>query len=195
MTLHRIGLLGSMACALGVGACAPLVPYTLEEPESGTLSVRGERVLYEWYDDHGPGEVTVRINLGAQRAYYQRGGRAIGWSYVATGIEGRKTPRGTFRIMEKIVDKESNRYGWIEDYYGNVVDDDASPGDYTPPATRYVPAPMPYWQRLTSYGIGMHAGIIPEPGEPASHGCIRLPKPLAPILFEVTKEGTRVTIE
>jgi lipoprotein-anchoring transpeptidase ErfK/SrfK len=53
---------------------------------------------------------------------------------------------------------------------------------------------MPYWMRLTSYGIGMHAGVIPKPGEAASHGCIRLPKPLAPILFEVVKEGTPVTI-
>jgi len=41
----------------------------------------------------------------------------------------------------------------------------------------------------------MHAGIIPEPGAPASHDCIRLPKPLAPLLFEVTTVGTQVTIK
>ena len=93
------------------------------------------------------------------------------------------------------VDKESNRYGWIENEYGQMVDNDASPGDPVPPDCRYVPAPMPYWMRLTSYGIGMHAGFIPNPGHPASHGCIRLPKPMAPKVFEVVKSGTKVEIE
>jgi lipoprotein-anchoring transpeptidase ErfK/SrfK len=53
---------------------------------------------------------------------------------------------------------------------------------------------MPYWMRLTSYGIGMHAGVIPKPGETASHGCIRLPKELAPVLYDAVKVGTPVTI-
>lgn len=188
----------TVSAGVCLASCAPLVPYYTEPPGDGGVSsslLHAERVLYEWYDDHGPGEVAIRITLSEQRAYYTRSGRPIGWSYIATGKEGHRTPRGTFRITEKVVDKYSNRYGWIEDSYGNVVDDDASPGDYTPPGTRYVPAPMPYWMRLTSYGIGMHAGIIPEPGEPASHGCIRLPKPLAPQLFSVVRVGTRVTIE
>ena len=54
---------------------------------------------------------------------------------------------------------------------------------------------MPYWQRITGYGIGMHVGNIPTPGQPASHGCIRMPKEFAPLLYEVTKVGTPVTIE
>ena len=90
--------------------------------------------------------------------------------------------------------KFSNRYGWIEDEWGNVTNGDAKPSTPVPEGERYMPAPMPYRMRLTSYGIGMHAGVIPKPGEAASHGCIRLPKPLAPILFEVVKEGTPVTI-
>ena len=53
---------------------------------------------------------------------------------------------------------------------------------------------MPFWMRLTGYGIGMHAGIIPEPGQPASHGCIRLPHNIAPLLFHAVKVGTPVTI-
>ena len=48
--------------------------------------------------------------------------------------------------------------------------------------------------RLTSYGVGMHGGVIPEPGEPASHGCIRLPKDFVPTLFEVVNVGTPVVI-
>src|SRR5690606_1780176 len=156
---------------------------------------RAEYVLYEWYDDRGPGEVTVNINLREQRARYFRGGREIGWSYVATGKEGHGTPAGKYKITEKIVDKYSNRYGWFEDEFGNVTDNDAKSTDPVPPGERYVPAPMPYWMRLTNYGIGMHAGIIPQPGEPASHGCIRLPKEFAPILFDAVKVGTPVTIQ
>jgi lipoprotein-anchoring transpeptidase ErfK/SrfK len=155
---------------------------------------KAEHVLYEWYDDHGPGKVTVKIDLSDQRATYTRGGREIGWSYVATGKEGHGTPSGTYRISEKIEDKFSNRYGWIEDEWGNVTNGDAKPSTPVPPGERYMPAPMPFWMRLTHYGIGMHAGVIPKPGEAASHGCIRLPKELAPVLFDAVEVGTTVKI-
>jgi hypothetical protein len=153
-----------------------------------------EPVLYGWHDDGGPGKVTVRISLPDQIAEYERGGRPIGWSYVATGKEGHGTSTGTYRITEKIVDKYSNKYGWIEDEFGNVVDGDAKVGDRVPKGMKYVPAPMPFWMRLTSYGIGMHGGLIPEPGKPASHGCIRLPKDLVPLVYDVVQVGTPVTI-
>lgn len=152
------------------------------------------RVLHEWYDDGGPGEVKIRISLKDQIAEITRGGRDVGWCYVATGKEGHSTSAGEYRITEKIVDKYSNRYGWIEDEFGNVIDNDATPRDPVPAGASYVPAPMPYWMRLTSYGIGMHGGLIPEPGKPASHGCIRLPKDFVPVLFNEVKVGTPVTI-
>ncbi len=174
-----------LACLACLSSCAA-PPQVIEKP--------GEPVLYEWNDDGGPGEVAIRINLTAQRAFYTRGGRPIGWSFVATGKDGHRTPAGSYTITEMVVDKYSNRYGWIEDEFGNVVDNDAKSSDRVPPGCRYVPAPMPFWMRLTNYGIGMHAGIIPEPGLPASHGCIRLPKPLAPLLYSQVRLGTRVKI-
>lgn len=155
---------------------------------------RAQHVMYEWYDDGGPGEVNVRINLSSQKAYFTRGGRDIGWSYVATGKEGHGTPGGTYRITEKIVDKHSNRYGWIEDEFGNVVNGDAKPSTRRKAGEKYMPAPMPYWMRLTSYGIGMHGGLIPQPGEPASHGCIRMPHEFVPTLYESVRVGTPVRI-
>ena len=157
-------------------------------------SERTNRVLYAWSDDGGPGKVTVHINIAEQIAEFERGGRNIGWCYVATGKEGHATKPGHYTITEMIEDKYSNRFGWIEDELGNHVDGDARPCDPVPKGMRYVPAPMPYWMRLTSYGIGMHGGIIPEPGQPASHGCIRMPKDFAPLLFEVVEVGTPVTI-
>jgi hypothetical protein len=178
-----LAMLGGAAVfsSCGVGGAKPL--HRSVEP-----------VLYGWHDDGGPGKVTVRISLPDQIAEYERGGRPIGWSYVATGKEGHGTSAGTYRITEKIVDKYSNKYGWIEDELGNVVDGDAKVGDRVPKGMRYVPAPMPFWMRLTSYGIGMHGGLIPEPGKPASHGCIRLPKDFVPLVFDVVDVGTPVTI-
>jgi lipoprotein-anchoring transpeptidase ErfK/SrfK len=168
-------------------ACVPAGP-----PRSA--QTRAQAVLHRWYDDGGPGKVSIRISLPDQIAEFERGDRPIGWCYVATGREGFGTKAGQYRITEKIVDKYSNRYGWIEDEFGNVVEPDAKHNDKVPEGMVYVPAPMPYWMRLTSYGIGMHGGYIPEPGKPASHGCIRLPKEFVPILFDSVEVGTPVTI-
>lgn len=153
-----------------------------------------DRALYKWYDDGGEGKVTIRISLTDQIADIKRGDRDIGWCFVATGKEGHDTHPGTYSITEKIVDKHSNIYGWFEDEFGNVTDGDAKAKQKVPEGMVYVPAPMPYWMRLTSYGVGMHGGLIPEPGKPASHGCIRLPKEFVPRLFDVVNVGTPVTI-
>ncbi len=158
------------------------------------IPTKADRVMYQWYDDGGPGEVSLEIRLRDQIADVRRGGRDIGWCYVATGKEGRSTSPGSYKITEKIVDKHSNAYGWIENEYGEVTNDDATPRTPLQPGERYVPAPMPYWMRLTDYGIGMHVGNIPSPGETASHGCIRMPEEFVPTLFDQVKVGTPVKI-
>jgi lipoprotein-anchoring transpeptidase ErfK/SrfK len=150
--------------------------------------------MYQWYDDGGSGAVSISIDLSDQIATIRRGGREIGWCFVATGREGKGTRPGNYRITEKIVDKYSNKYGWIENEFGEVTNDDATPSTRRLPGEVYKPAPMPYWMRLTDYGIGMHVGNIPRPGEPASHGCIRMPKNFVPTLFDMVKVGTPVKI-
>ncbi|MES2995185.1 MAG: L,D-transpeptidase family protein [Verrucomicrobiota bacterium] len=178
--------------ASGIVLALASVSCKVTAPLANLLPAR--QVLHEWHDDGGPGKVTVRISLKDQIAEFKRGGRDIGWCYVATGKEGHGTAAGSYRITEKIVDKHSNRYGWIEDEFGNVVNGDAKPSTRRKKGEVYVPAPMPYWMRLTSYGIGMHGGIIPEPGKTASHGCIRLPKEFVPKVFDSVQVGTPVTI-
>jgi hypothetical protein len=131
--------------------------------------------LYSWEGESLTGPVTVRISLAEQKAYFIRGGQPAGWSYVATGKSSHPTPTGSYYITEKVVKKSSNRYG--ETING-----------------RFVGAPMPYWMRLTSYGIGMHGGPIPSPGSTASHGCIRFPYSMARILYGYVKIGTPVRI-
>ncbi len=155
---------------------------------------KASHVLYEWYDGGGMGEVNVEINLTTQKALVRRGKTLIGWCYVATGREGKGTPAGNYRVQEKLLEKHSNKYGWVQDESGHVTHPDAKPGVALKPGETYHPAPMLYWQRLTSYGVGMHVGFIPEPGRPASHGCIRMPKEFCPLFYEVTKIGTPVRI-
>ena len=105
------------------------------------------------------------IDLTRQRALVYRDGVPIAASTVSTGSKGRETPTGVFTILQKAVVHRSGTY------------DDA---------------PMPYMQRLTSKGVAMHAGNLP--GYPASHGCIRLPKAFAKLLYGVTELGTPVMI-
>jgi len=175
----------SAAAALAMlGACAPATPAVAPAPP-----------LYAWFDDGGPGRVGRPTRLAARIAIITRGDHPIAWTYVATGKEGHATRPGRYTITEKILDKYSNHYGWTEDALGQMVNPDAEASDPVPKGEIYIPAPMPYWMRLTSYGIGMHAGVIPRPGETASHGCIRLPHGFAPLLYEAAAIGTPVTIE
>lgn len=185
MSISSISLpgLASVALALGCVSCQVASPVTPPP-----------RVLHAWHDDGGPGKIAVIISLPDQIADFERGGRDIGWCYVATGREGHGTSPGKYRITEKIVDKYSSYYGMIEDDVGNVVNGDATPRTPVPKGMKYMPAPMPYWMRLTAQGVGMHGGLIPEPGKPASHGCIRMPKDFAPLVYEAVELGTPVTI-
>lgn len=176
------------------GVALALLSTSCGNSSAGGRPWRAERVLHQWFDDGGSGQVSITISLTDQIAEFKRGDRDIGWCYVATGKEGHGTSPGSYRITEKIVDKYSNRFGWIEDEFGNVTNGDATPATRVSEGMVYVPAPMPYWMRITAYGIGMHGGLIPEPGKPASHGCIRMPKEFVQLLFDVVDVGTPVTI-
>lgn len=151
--------------------------------------------LYVWHGAGEPGPVRVTIDLSEQKAYVFRNQQNIAWSYVATGRGGFRTPSGTFRITEKVVDKRSNKYGSIVNANGVVINGNATSGVHAVPSGgKFVGAKMPYWMRLTSTGVGMHAGPIPNPGSPASHGCIRLPYTMAQMLYSIAPMGTPVTI-
>lgn len=155
---------------------------------------RAEIVMYEW-DDDGKGEpLSIHIDLKEQKASYLRSGRQVGWSLISTGREGHSTPAGEYRITEKMPLKISNRYGWIADSEGKVAVPSAKPNTPVPPGHEYRGSEMHHWMRITSYGIGLHAGEITKPGVPMSHGCIRLPKEFAEKLYQVTEVGTPVRI-
>ena len=121
---------------------------------------------YVWAPQLAPsGPALLIVSLKSQRALLYRNGIPIGASTVSTGRPGYRTPTGAFTILQKHVEHYSSKYD---------------------------NAPMPYMQRLTWYGIALHAGQLP--GYPASHGCIRLPLGFAKQLYRATRLGMTVII-
>lgn len=152
-------------------------------------------VMYEWSGDNATGPPSIIIHLDEQKAYFYRGKKQVGWTYVASGKSTHPTPPGEYFVMERTTDKVSNLYGMLLDANGDVLMSDFNTTkDTIPEGAQFKPAKMPYYLRLSEDGVGMHAGKIPKPGATASHGCIRLPNDMARKIFENVRVGTPVTI-
>ncbi|UIJ44234.1 L,D-transpeptidase family protein [Sphingomonas cannabina] len=154
------------ALGLMLAAAAPAA-FAREDAvslEQAALALKPGQYLWR---DPGPdaGEVSVVVSLPLQAVYVFRGEVLIGVASASTGTAGHRTPAGTFTILQKRVFHRSNLYS---------------------------NAPMPFMQRLTWGGIALHAGH--NPGYPASHGCIRLPRAFAQLLFDATRIGGAVAI-
>lgn len=150
--------------------------------------------LFEW-NGEGKQATHMLVDVDAQRLTVFSGNESIGWATVASGIHKFPTPTGDFKVIEKVADKKSNLYGKTYNSAGKLVNSDAKMGrDSIPAGGKFSGATMPYYMRLTGDGVGMHAGPIPRPGSRASHGCIRLPRAFAPVIFRHTSIGTPVKI-
>ena len=111
----------------------------------------------------GPSRVVV--SLSDQMAYLYRGETLIAVSTISSGTVKNPTPTGIFEVLDK---KPMHR------------------------SVKYDNAPMPFMQRIDTYGVALHAGALP--GYAASHGCIRLPAKFAARLFGATELGSHVLI-
>jgi lipoprotein-anchoring transpeptidase ErfK/SrfK len=150
---------------------APAAPTKSAKTAKAAVSIE-ERVdtlkpgHWVWRPELAPaGPVEIVVSIPLQKAYVYRGGTLIGATTVSTGMPGYDTPTGRFSILQK-----------REKHFSNLYDN----------------APMPFMQRLTWDGVALHAGAIP--GEPASHGCVRLPKTFAAKLYAATELGATVMI-
>ena len=163
-------------------------------------SVHFIRVDEKALDSLNQSNSRIEIDLGEQRARVFRTGsgsdkdRLVIETQISTGREGYSTPSGSFRILEKARDKKSNLYGkWVDADTGKTL---ISDGDIRKPPKAgnadFQGAPMPYWMRITSGGVGMHIGYVPN--HPASHGCIRVPKQVQPLIYSKIRVGTPVKI-
>jgi len=141
-----------------------------------------------------PENARVVISLSEQRARVYAGPILAIDTPISTGKRSRPTPRGEYRILEKRRSYRSNLFGSYVDDSGKVVQSNIDINrDPQPEGTRFVGTSMPFWQRLTTDGVGMHIG--PLPGSPASHGCLRFPSRVMPLIFEKTRVGTSVSVQ
>ncbi|MDB5550388.1 MAG: L,D-transpeptidase catalytic domain protein [Rhizobium sp.] len=115
-------------------------------------------------DDTGP--LQIFVSKDTQTLIVYDGDQVVTSTNVSTGKRGHTTPSGIFSIIEK-----------KKMHHSNLYDD----------------APMPWMQRITWSGVALHEGSS-VPAYPASHGCVRLPRKFAKMLFPMTKRGYHVII-
>jgi len=138
------------------------------------------------------GRASIVVSLRAQEAYLYRGKTLVATSRISSGREGYRTPTGRFRVLRKDEDHRSGIYGDYVDASGEVVKPNVDVRrDRRPRGSHFEGAPMPYFLEF-SPGYGLHQGYLP--GEPASHGCIRMPYWKARQFFKIARVGTPVTV-
>lgn len=155
----------------------------------------GYRVDQRLYEAADPAETRIRMSYHDQKAWLLDGaGRSVLETDISTGVPGHETPFGTFAVLEKLEDKESNLYGqYVRPGSGKVVAKTWMVEE-APEGTVREGISMPYWMRLTWDGVGMHVGKFPK-RKRSSFGCIRVFKNAQPLVFRKTVVGTPVVIE
>ena len=140
-----------------------------------------------------PVNTKIRIDLSDQRAQLLvgRGEHVAIDTPVCTGRQARPTRPGTYPIMEKIVNKRSTIFGTT--YYKGRCVHCGDRRQYHGRRDRYVGAPLPFWMRMTSGGVGMHgSGSVKR--QPCSNGCVRTPESVIPKIFSKVTTGTPVEV-
>ncbi len=134
--------------------------------QTGYLDVHNDAYInYQLLEAGKNAKKKVIVDIGRQRAYLLVGNQVAIDTAVSTARSDKHTPRGTFKVTERIAHGKMSTIYDVE---------------------------MPYWQRLDSTAIGMHIGDLP--GYPASAGCIRLPYSVAPVLFSNMSSGMTVEV-
>ena len=146
------------------------------------------------YDSASPDNTHVIVSLSRQRVFLYNGSQVAIDSPISSGKRGHTTPSGHWHVLEKDPNHSSSIYGAFCDRTGRIVRSGVSEkADSAPSGTHFTGAPMKWFMRLTDQGVGMHVGILP--GYAASHGCVRLPAEIAPMIYQKVRVGTPVTVE
>ncbi|MDB4669804.1 L,D-transpeptidase [bacterium] len=167
------------------------VSHGPKDPKATGYKVRG---IYYWLAKAD--ETKVKISLWDQKAWLLNGdGKAILETDVSTGVPGKETPEGIFPILERIEEKRSNRYGKFVNIETRevVVEKAWEHQGEVPEGSEYEGIAMPYWMRLTWYGIGMHVGEFNKRAR-ASFGCVRVVDEAQEKIYRKTMLGTEVEV-
>lgn len=167
--------------------------FTTEPSYPKTFAIYKNNELYSQLD---PAYSRILLDTTKQRGMLMMGDQVAMDYPISSGRSTHPSPLGRFAVLEKIVDKRSNRYGRIYDVAGTLVSADAdATTDPIPEGGKFEGAFMKYWMRFTWDGVGHHIGPIPGSRRPVSHGCIRGYHKAMPEVFAKVKVGTPVTIQ
>lgn len=200
LTAAVIGLAGVLALCQVVGAQQQAErPAKKQKPASELIKKQAPaKVIPRVLEQATSANVSVYISLGKQRAYLKVGDDVAIDTPISTGKRAGMTPQGNFFVVQKDPDHRSSLYGAFVNKNDQIVRAGVSTKiDSAPSGTHFKGAPMQWFMRIgenlqTHRAEGMHVGELP--GYPASHGCVRLPKDIAPIIYEKVILGTPVTI-
>ena len=162
------------AAALGLAGCT-----TMPTSSGGNYNVTARTPT-------NPNNVKVKVSLANQAVYVMEGDKPLMIAATNVGTAQKPTPKGSFRVTNKIAKKRSGSYGfWVN---GNTI----LPGTSgVSKGGRYVGYPMAYWVEF-SPAYGFHQGFVWP--VPRTHGCLRLHQNAAPKFFALVKVGTPVYI-
>ncbi len=208
-----------IALALVVAACQQPTPEDLRayyEAEGDRLeeATKNVRLAYTFEDfianpeyrqtrdmwrggalnEYAPRNSRVEILLEVQRGrLYINDEIAMDFPICSGRFGGQETPKGSFRISQKVKEYRSNRYGSFMSKDGKrVVERNISVNDTPPAGAVFEGADMPYWMRFNG-AIGLHVGNVHR--HSASHGCVRVPEEACSILFEKLAVGSAVIVK
>lgn len=178
---------------LAVVATGMMAGCATKPPPPPPKPVPGKPVPpYTWNDTAGKGAPKIVVDLGKQRAFFFRGDVLVGETKCSSGKSGFRTQVGSFAVIQKDLNHESNLYGSFLNESGDVVKRDVDTSKMaTPEGCSFKGAKMPFFMRFTG-GYGLHAGYVPN--YPASHGCVRLPRVMAEHFYQNSQVGTPVIV-
>jgi len=144
------------------------LPGGHEEIVRSALNIKGPMQFgsFIWDEERVPkkGAMWVRVDLEHQILSVFRGGHEIGSAVILYGTDGKPTPTGDFKVLQKAADYHSHAYD----------------------------AAMPFMLRLTDDGVAIHGSNVREGY--ATHGCIGVPPDFAKRLFTAMAKGDPVFI-
>lgn len=171
----------------------PLLMISCGLNDANQLSYTVDRTGYRKLQ---PESAKIEISLWDQKAWLlDEAHQPVLVTDIATGVPGKETPRGEFTILERQKSKRSNRYGRLVDQETRevVIEKAWEHKGPIPEGSEYEGIAMPYWMRLTWYGVGIHVGQFKKRTR-SSFGCIRVYEKAQPKIFEKTQLGTPVKI-
>lgn len=145
-------------------------------------------------NEYAPANSYVEVLLEEQRGrLYINGSIAMDFPICSGRFGGQETPKGSFRISQKVKEYRSNRYGSFMSLDGSkVVERNVSADDVPPEGAVFEGSDMPYWMRFNG-AIGLHVGNVHRHSD--SHGCVRVPEEACAILFEKLAVGSKVIVK